>query len=177
VVHDKGTKERPVKIGQTAAQAIRLYVARYRPTPMRPEIEEVFLTEAYHVSLPISGFNGPDASPDASVEDTYREELLFHQLGLPLSYDTLKSFFHRLRRRANVPRLRPHPLRHTYACRYLLAHRDPLTRKTMLGHTMRAMTNHYVAAVEGMQVIRSDRVSVVDAMGLPSAPRTRRRAL
>jgi hypothetical protein len=36
----------------------------------------------------------------------------------------------------------------------------------MLGHTTLAMTNHYVQAVEGMQVIRSDRVSVVDARDL-----------
>jgi integrase/recombinase XerC/integrase/recombinase XerD len=85
---------------------------------------------------------------------------------MPLTYDALKSLFHRLRKRAGILRLRPHLLRHTYACRYLLAHRDPLALKTMLGHTTLAMTNHYVAAVEGMQVIRSDRVSVVDAMGL-----------
>jgi integrase len=65
-----------------------------------------------------------------------------------------------------VPRLHPHLLRHTYACRYLLAHRDPIALKTMLGHTTLAMTNHYLAAVEGMQVIRSDRVSVVDAMDI-----------
>jgi hypothetical protein len=51
-------------------------------------------------------------------------------------------------------------------CRYPLAHRDPLALKTMLGHTMLAMTNHYVAAVEGVQLIRSDRVSVDDAMDI-----------
>jgi hypothetical protein len=49
----------------------------------------------------------------------------------------------------------------------------------MLGHTTLDMTNHYVAAVEGMQVIRSDRVSVVDAMELnvrrPKRSKPRRR--
>lgn len=36
LVLGKGKKERPVKIGQTAAQSIRLYLARYRPEPARP---------------------------------------------------------------------------------------------------------------------------------------------
>ena len=161
-------------------------MARYRPAPARPDIDEVFLSETYHVPLPgdelvlssdapAGGTDGPDGT-NGLMERSSSEELLFHQPGLPLTYDTLKSLFHRLRRRANVPRLRPHLLRHTYACRYLLAHRDPLALKTMLGHTTLAMTNHYVAAVEGMQVIRSDRVSVVDAMGLSFARRSRRPA-
>jgi hypothetical protein len=88
-------------------------------------------------------------------------------LQLPFSQDALKNLFRRRGVRAGEPQLHPHLLRHTYACRYLLAHRDPLALKTMLGHTTLAMTNHYVAAVEGMQVIRSDRVSVVDALDFP----------
>jgi integrase/recombinase XerC/integrase/recombinase XerD len=170
LVLGKGKKERPVKIGQTAAQAIRLYVARYRSTPMLPAIEEVFLTDAYRVPVPYQENSALQEYDDdglhEGVHEDLHEELLFHQPGMPLTYDALKSLFHRLRKRAGILRLRPHLLRHTYACRYLLAHRDPLALKTMLGHTTLAMTNHYVAAVEGMQVIRSDRVSVVDAMGL-----------
>jgi hypothetical protein len=55
------------------------------------------------------------------------EELLFTEPGWPFSTNALGCVFSRLGRRAGVPRLHPHLLRHTYACRYLLAHRDPLT--------------------------------------------------
>lgn len=34
----------------------------------------------------------------------------------------------------------------------------------MLGYVTHTLTNHYVQAVEGMQVTRSHRVSMVDAM-------------
>jgi hypothetical protein len=131
----------------------RTYFALYRPDPARPGLTEVYLSEAYRVVHPVG-------------DGTESEELLFTELGWPLSKDALECVFARLGGRAGVPRLHPHLLRHTYACRYLLAHRDPLALKTMLGHTMLAMTNHYVAAVEGMQLIRSDRVSVVDAMDI-----------
>lgn len=171
LVLGKGRKERPVKIGTTASEALRLYLTRYRPEPARPDIEEVLLSEGYRVRRPAgraagvarnhgdSGGKGQEGAP-------HDEELLFTQPGWPLSKNALDTLFTRLGRRAGVPRLHPHLLRHTYACRYLLAHRDPIALKTMLGHTTLAMTNHYVAAVEGMQVIRSDRVSVVDAMDL-----------
>ena len=175
IVMGKGKKERPVKIGQTAAQAIRLYLARYRPQPARPNIMDVFLTEGYRVShlvteseSRVEAARGRGQGPEQgqAYHGEHEEELLFSEPGWPLTQDALKSLFHRLRTRAGVPRLHPHLLRHTYACRYLLAHRDPLALKTMLGHTTLAMTNLYVEAVEGMQVIRSDRVSIVDAMEL-----------
>lgn len=153
LVLGKGRKERPVKIGSTAAAAMRANLARYRPEPARPGITEVFLSEGYRVVHPIG--DGAEC-----------EELLFSEPGWPLSKNALTNVFVRLGRRAGVPRLHPHRLRHTYACRYLLAHRDPLALKTMLGHTTLAMTNHYVAAVEGMQLIRSDLVSVVDALDI-----------
>ena len=159
LVLGKGRKERPVKLGATAAQAIRLYLTRYRPQPARSGIEEVFLTEGYRV---LPGVR--DATELPEHQERREEALLFNEPGWPLTENALKLLFKRLGKRANVLRLHPHLLRHTYACRYLLAHRDPIALKTMLGHTTLAMTNHYVAAVEGMEVIRSDRVSVVDAM-------------
>lgn len=173
LVLGKGKKERPVKIGQTAAQAIRRYLARYRPEPARSTIEEVFLTEGYRVArtLRADHANHDGLAPDEETlgEEILEEEVMFSEPGWPLTDNALRLLFMRLGKHAGVPRLHPHLLRHTYACRYLLAHRDPIALKTMLGHTTLAMTNHYVQAVEGMEVIRSDRVSVVDAMEL--APR------
>lgn len=86
---------------------------------------------------------------------------MFHKPGWPLSKNALDYIFARLGCRAAVPRLHPHLLRHSYACQYLLAHRDPIALKAMLSHTTLTMTNHHLQAVVGMQVIRSDRVSVV----------------
>ena len=180
LVLGKGRKERPVKIGQTAAQAIRLYLTRYRPEPVRPGCQEVFLSEGYRVSRALKKTFGPahaagseepadamDMEPMDDGAGGQEGDLLFTEPGWPLSESALKHLFQRLGRRAGVPRLHPHLLRHTYACRYLLAHRDPIALKTMLGHTTLTMTNHYLSAVEGMQVIQSDRVSVVDAMEIP----------
>lgn len=179
LVLGKGKKERPVKIGQTAAQAIRLYVMRYRPEPIRPGGQEVFLSEGYRVSRvtkTVEQAHMPKSDELAEVKDGrtsgevingQEDDLLFTEPGWPLSESALKHLFQRLGRRARVPRLHPHLLRHTYACRYLLAHRGPIALKTMLGHTTLTMTNHYLSAVEGMQVIQSDRVSVVDAMEIP----------
>lgn len=164
LVLGKGKKERPVKIGQTAAEAMRHYLTRYRPEPARSGIQEVFLSEGYRVRRRSSSGNGDEGS--GGNDQLSGEELLFTEPGWPLSKTALDYIFLRIARRTGVERLHPHLLRHTYACRYLLAHRDPIALKTMLGHTTLAMTNHYVQAVEGMQVIRSDRVSVVDAMEL-----------
>ena len=164
LVLGKGKKERPVKIGQTAAQAIRLYLARYRPEPVRSTVQEVFLTEGYRVSRNARNTLAEQVVGDLDAE--IAEEVIFSEPGWPLTENALKLLFMRLGKHTDVPRLHPHLLRHTYACRYLLAHRDPIALKTMLGHTTLTMTNHYVQAVEGMQVIRSDRVSVVDAMEL-----------
>jgi site-specific recombinase XerD len=157
----KGKKERPVKIGQTAAEAMRLYLTRYRPEPARSGIQEVFLSEGYRVRR-----GGSIGEVEGAAGHQQGEELLFTEPGWPLSKTALDYLFARIARRTGVKRLHPHLLRHTYACRYLLAHRDPIALKTMLGHTTLAMTNHYVQAVESMEVIRSDRVSVVDAMEL-----------
>lgn len=161
LVLGKGKKERPVKIGQTAAEVMRLYLTRYRPEPARTGIQEVFLSEGYRVRRRTS------ADEEGNMgDDQQGKELLFTEPGWPLSKTALDYIFLRIARRTAVVRLHPHLLRHTYACRYLLAHRDPIALKTMLGHTTLAMTNHYVQTVDGMQVIRSDRVSVVDAMEL-----------
>lgn len=159
LVLGKGKKERPVKIGMTAAAAMRTYIMRFRPNPARADVQEVFLSEGYRVHHRV---NSDGVIPGEMAD----EELMFNEPGWPLSKNALDNLFLRLGRRAEVPRLHPHLLRHTYACRYLLAHRDPIALKTMLGHTTLAMTNHYLQAVEGMQVIQADRTSVVDALGL-----------
>lgn len=181
LVLGKGKKERPVKIGTTAAAAMRSYIMRYRPEPARADVQMVFLSEGYRVRHRVTLDEADAAGGTTSPGEVAEEELMFNEPGWPLSKNALDNLFLRLGRRAGVPRLHPHLLRHTYACRYLLAHRDPIALKTMLGHTTVTMTNHYLQAVEGMQVIQADRTSVVDALDLSVGhlkrgnPRGRRR--
>src|SRR5260221_12990124 len=153
LVLGKGKKEGPVKLGKTAAQAIRLYLTRDRPEPARPTIHEVFLTEGYRVRHGVKSTEDLADAERPIGEREEEEELLFAEPGWPLADKALNYLFVRLGRRSGVPRLHPHLLRHTYACRYLLAHRDPILRKAMLGLPQPAMTNPFVQAHEGIQLL------------------------
>lgn len=148
----KGRKERPIRIGALAARAIRFYVMHWRK-PARPTIDEVFLT--------CRGV-------------TRHEGLLAPSAGEPLRPNALQLLIKRVGRAAGVPRLHPHLLRHTFACGYLVAYRDPFALKSLLGHTTLAMTNHYCAAVQEMEIVRADKGSVLDAMDLQRLPINRR---
>ena len=76
--------------------------------------------------------------------------------GMPLSVNALGLIF----------RLHPHLLRHTFACMHLMRHHDPFALKTLLGHTTLTMTNHYCEAVQQLETVRADAVSIVDALDL-----------
>lgn len=152
MVLGKGRKERPVKIGARAAKAVRFYVMHWRK-PALPHINRVFLT-----------CRGVTSDAD----------LLGHLPGEPLTVDALGHLFRRLRRIANVPRLHPHLLRHTFACMHLKRYRDPFALKSLLGHTTLAMTNHYCEAVQEMDVVRADAVSIVDGLDMSALDVNRR---
>lgn len=152
-VFGKGKKERPVKVGSRAAKALRFYMLHWRH-PGMPHLDQVFLTcrggvyRADDVSAP-----GP---------------------GEPLSVDALDGIIKRMGVRSGVPRLYAHLLRHTFACMYLMRHRDPFALKSLLGHTTLAMTNHYCEAVQQMDVIRADSVSIIDGLDLRALDVNRR---
>lgn len=66
------------------------------------------------------------------------------EMGEPMSVNTVQCLLKRLARRANVPELRAHLLRHTYATTFLRNGGDQLTLKEILGHETLAMTAKYV---------------------------------
>ena len=72
-----------------------------------------------------------------------------------------------MRRWSGIQRVHPHLLRHTFACRWLLAHNDPLALQTLLGHSSLAMTQHYVKIVAQLRVIESRRATPMDLISLP----------
>lgn len=141
-VFGKGRKERPVKIGSRAARAVRFYLAHWRK-PATPKIDRVFL----------------------SCTGVLQEgNILASMGGEPLTVNALGLMYRRIGKTAGVPRLHAHLLRHTFACMYLMQHRDPFALKSLLGHTTLAMTNHYCEAVRQMDVVRADAVSVIDSL-------------
>lgn len=58
--------------------------------------------------------------------------------------NAIRLMFQRLKRRADIPRLHAHLLRHTFATRYILLGGDSLMLKSILGHSTLSMTQHYV---------------------------------
>jgi site-specific recombinase XerD len=152
IVRGKGKKERPVRLGSRTVKAVQFYILHWRK-PARQTVDTVFLT-CQGVTREVGAF-----APEP---------------GEPLKPEAVGLMIKRIGRAAGVPRLHPHLLRHTFACFYLLQHRDPFALKSLLGHSTLAMTNHYCAAVQQMQIVRSDAVSVVDAIEAPALSINRR---
>ena len=151
-VFGKGKKERPVKIGSRAAKALRFYILHWRK-PAMPQYDQVFL----------------------SCRGVTREAFaLASEPGEPLTVNALGHLFKRVGVKAGVSRLHAHLLRHTFACMYLMRHHDPFALKSLLGHTTLAMTNHYCEAVQQMDVIRADAVSIIDGLDLRALDVNRR---
>lgn len=144
MVFGKGKKQRPVKIGARAAKALRFYILHWRK-PALPSIDHVFLT-----------CRGVTREADAMAPEP----------GMPFSVNALCHMLKHVGKQGGVPRLHAHLLRHTFACLYLMRHRNPFALKSLLGHTTLAMTNHYCEAVQQMDVVRADAVSVIDGLDL-----------
>lgn len=142
IVLGKGRKQRPVKIGARAAKAVRFYLLHWRQ-PTRTQVNHVFLT-----------CRGVTSDTDIFAASG----------GEPLTVNALGQIFRRIGRLTGIPRLHPHLLRHTFACMHLLRYRDPFALKSLLGHTTLTMTNHYCEAVQQMEVVRADAVSIVDGL-------------
>ena len=62
----------------------------------------------------------------------------------PITEATIKNMFRKLKARANIPRLYPHLLRHTFATRYLENGGNIYTLQAILGHTSLEMVKKYL---------------------------------
>lgn len=61
----------------------------------------------------------------------------------PLTRDSVKMMFSRLRKSTGIDRLHPHLLRHTFATRYLMNGGDTISLQQILGHTSLEMVRRY----------------------------------
>ncbi len=165
-VYGKNKKERPVRVGSYSAKALRFYLLHWRK-PARPTIDHVFLT-----------CRGVTRTVGALAPEP----------GEPLAPKAVERMLKRVGRAAGVPRVHPHLLRHTFSRHYLMAYRDPFALKSLLGHTTLAMTNHYVAEVQELTIVKADSATALDTMDLralggnrrgrlpsPNTPKTRRK--
>jgi integrase/recombinase XerC/integrase/recombinase XerD len=84
---------------------------------------------------------------------------------------TIKMAFARLAKRAGVPRLHIHLLRHTFATRYLMNGGDVFSLQRILGHTTLEMTRRYVDMVVLDIAVKQKRLSAMDRMFLNSKGR------
>lgn len=64
--------------------------------------------------------------------------------GQPVTQDTIKQLFKRLRKATGIKKLHPHLLRHTFATRYLENGGNVYTLQAILGHTSLEMVKRYL---------------------------------
>ena len=84
--------------------------------------------------------------------------------GESLTENAIKLVFTRLAKKAQVPRLHIHLLRHTMATNYLLSGENPIKLQRILGHETLEMTRRYVDMVAIQQSVTESRQSPVDRM-------------
>ena len=82
--------------------------------------------------------------------------------GSQMTESTIKLAFARLAKRADVPRLHIHLLRHTFATRYLLNGGEVFSLQRILGHSTLEMTRRYVDTVAMDAVAKQKRLTAMD---------------
>jgi integrase/recombinase XerC/integrase/recombinase XerD len=81
---------------------------------------------------------------------------------IPLQQSTIKQLFRKLKTRANIPRLHPHLLRHTFATRYLQAGGDIYSLQQILGNTSLEMVKRYVHLIPQKVIVCHTQFSPLD---------------
>jgi integrase/recombinase XerC/integrase/recombinase XerD len=81
---------------------------------------------------------------------------------LPLKQSTVKDLFRRLKTKADIPRLRPHLLRHSFATRYLQHGGDIYSLQQILGHTSLEMVKRYLHLIPQKTIVCHPQFSPLD---------------
>jgi site-specific recombinase XerD len=82
--------------------------------------------------------------------------------GGPISENTIKLFFSRLKKNSGINRLHAHLCRHTFAINYLLNGGDIYSLKEILGHTTLEMVNRYLHFTKAQITARHREFSPMD---------------
>ncbi len=81
---------------------------------------------------------------------------------IPINQSTVKQLFRRLKVQADIPRLHPHLLRHSFATRYLENGGDIYSLQLILGHTSLEMVKKYVHLIPSKTVANFAFLSPLD---------------
>lgn len=93
--------------------------------------------------------------------------LLLNSDGSPLTADTVKNMFRKLKGKCGIDRLHPHLLRHTFATRFLENGGDIYTLKDLLGHTTLKQVQAYLH-LSSTRIVRDyERYSPLDNINKP----------
>ncbi len=84
--------------------------------------------------------------------------------GKPLSVNTVKLLFQRLKRSTGISKLHAHLCRHTFAINYLMNGGDIFSLKEILGHRSLDMVNHYLHFTSHQIAIQHHKFSPMDRL-------------
>ena len=80
----------------------------------------------------------------------------------PLTEDSVKMLFKRLRKTLDIDRLHPHLLRHTFATQYLINGGDTFSLQQILGHTSLEMVRRYSHLASSHMLNKHRKYSPID---------------
>ena len=86
--------------------------------------------------------------------------------GSGLTYSALSQAMRRLSKRAGIPRLHCHLLRHTFAVRYLLNGGNLMALRDILGHSSIEVTQIYLSMTPAHLQVQYERFSPMDRIGV-----------
>ena len=97
----------------------------------------------------------------AYIEDKY---LFINNDGSPITSNTIKKLFVRLKKKSGIDRLYPHLLRHTFATNYIYNGGNLEVLRVLLGHSSIAITQIYVHLATQMHLVNDTFESHLDKM-------------
>ena len=100
-------------------------------------------------------------------EPLLRNRVFLISDGYPITENTIKMVVQRASRRANIPRLHIHLLRHTFATRFVLRGGDTMWLQIIMGHERLETTQRYVKRGALQQVVLEKARSPMDELQLP----------
>lgn len=84
--------------------------------------------------------------------------------GKPITNNTIKLFFQKLKINSEIYRLHPHLLRHTFATNYILYGGDVEELRILLGHTSIIMTQKYIHLAAQQRILNQRYHSHIDKL-------------
>lgn len=100
--------------------------------------------------------------PEYTVRAPEETPLFVKDAFTPISRTTVKQLFRKLKTRTDIPRLKAHLLRHTFATRYLEHGGDIYSLQQILGHTSLEMVKRYVHTIPRKTIVNFSNFSPLD---------------